>query len=102
MRAGSDMPTYIRSTVMANASNTPKTMLLMSARSTPAKMLIRNNSRSGNAVEMDQKAYPIYRLPLRNTFSMIEALVMLQAMTTKIVLGFFQVISSDVACEEYA
>jgi hypothetical protein len=33
---------------------------------------------------------------------MMEVLMMLQAMTTKIVLGFFQVISSDAACEEYA
>jgi hypothetical protein len=67
----------------------------------PAKTLMKNNSMTGKAVEIDQKANPTIRLQLRNTFSMIEALVMLHAVTTKTVLGFFQVISSDVA-DEYA
>ena len=93
------MPTYIRRIQRANASNTPRMMLLRSPRSTPAKMLRRNNSRSGSAVEIDQNANPTIRFPLRNTFNMMEVLIMLQAMTIMMVLGFLQVISSDAACE---
>ena len=74
----------------------------MSSRSMPAKMLMKNNSVIGKAVEMDQKVNPTILLRLRNKFSMREALMMLQAITTKTVLGFFQVISSDVADEKHA
>lgn len=95
------MPTNVRSIVRASASNIPRTMLLMSPSSMPAKMLTRNNSRSGNAVEIDQKANPVIWVPLRNTFSVIEVLIILQAMTTKMVLGFFHVTSSDAIFGEY-
>ena len=76
-------------------------ILLMSSRSMPAKILSKNNSKIGNAVERDQKANPTKMLPLRNEFSMIDALVALQAMTTKMVFGFFQAISSDVTVDAY-
>jgi len=100
-RAGSVMPIYVRRIVKATASNTLRMILLMSSRSMPAKTLNKNNSKIGNAVEMDQKANPTKMPPLRNTCSIIDALVTLQAMTTKMVFGFFQDISSDVAVDVY-
>jgi hypothetical protein len=100
--AGRVIPAYVKSIVRAIASNMPKTMLLMSSRSMPAKTLRKSNSRDGNAVEMDQKVNPSIWLPLKKTFNMMEAPIILQAMTTRTVLGFFQVISSDIVAWEYA
>lgn len=95
------MPAYVSNIVRVIASNMPRMMLLMSSKSMPAKMLKKNSSSDGSNVEMDQKAYPIIWLPLRNTFKMTQVLVMLQAMTTRMVLGFFHVMSSGVAVEGY-
>ena len=81
------MPKNVRSIERKTASNMPRTMALRSCRSMPAKMLRKKSS--------NRMYHASAWLPLRNTFSTIEAHVTLHTMTTAMLLGFLQVISSE-------